>query len=56
MNRYQVKWIDGFHYVIDTKKKDFIVSSGYYCSKNAEIVCDKKNIGEDLSGFININL
>lgn len=44
------------HYVVDTKNNEKIVSSGYYNSKSAEIVCDKKNMNDDLSGLITINL
>jgi len=56
MNRYKVKWTDGFHYVIDTKNNDKIVSSGYHSSKSAEIVCDKKNMNNDLGCMLNMNL
>ncbi|MDF2882205.1 MAG: hypothetical protein K0R54_2762 [Clostridiaceae bacterium] len=55
-DRYKVKCIDGLHYVIDTKKNDTIVSSGYYNEESVKTVCDKKNVISDLSGYINIKL
>lgn len=56
MDRYRVKWIDSKHYVVDTKRDETIVSSGYHNQDNAEIVCDKKNMNDDLCGIINMKL
>lgn len=56
VNRYRIKYINGMHYVVDTKREDVIVSSGYHSVNSAETVCDKKNMNEDLCGMLNIKL
>lgn len=56
MNRYKVKCLEGFHYVVDTKRNDSIVSSGYYNDENAKTVCDRKNMVDDLNVIINMKL
>lgn len=54
MDRYRVKRYDDMYYVIDTKNDFKLSSSGYYQEQTAQIVCDKKNMQEDLSKIITV--